>query len=358
MYLYEHIQNFLIKVFAFIFKLIGIFDIVAKTEVKTGTRRLWIIFFISTIFLCFQNYFYILCLPKPIVISIDIILSGIEEGVSTLIVFVATLNQCLKLQKILHIFKIGIELKNSVMPFKDGVCIDRCLVYQVLTKFTVDLSVLLIKIVVAVGMGVPDFMSFLIVGAQQIIFSFQYLTFFMQIIWTMIIYTYAAHLMNIIEMNVRRSALRLEKMNETLSQASTQLMNECCRFSDEFEHFSEAYTKVVEFSRQAMVILEPVLLLICFQNCFLTLTQMAGILDKMDFEEKPVIQFLYLCLGYSTLYYITYGPQKLLQKSENLLAVVASLSARISETRLNESVSKRTMPLNKSASDQSSFYFR
>lgn len=165
----------LTKVFACILKLIAAIDIETGAAVKNRTRHHFIIVFISMILVCLKTYHYILYyLPETIVISLDMILILIGQSVVILIIVVITLNPVLKFKKIVRVYKLGVSIANLVMPFKNNSLVDKSFIYHVFAKFTID--VLLFWIYIVMSFTIDDVP--VMVGFEVIMFSFVYLTFF------------------------------------------------------------------------------------------------------------------------------------------------------------------------------------
>lgn len=341
-FLYQHIHNILAKFIVVVLKVTGIVDIESGTKVKNAKQRIVLSVLFSLFFTIFDICFTIIFIPLNRNMSLDSMLALLQLAVSRLTLIVTTLNPILKLTQIEKLYKSAIEINDFVSTYnqRESFNDDKWFVYHALIKLVFDISVSLIFVVTAVGQGLAINIDLILLFLHALTFIHHLFMLTIPITISLIIYLYAAYLSKIILIKTQRNAVQLKNINENLIQSRVWFMNESCALSDKLQHLAECYSKVDAFSKRAIKILEPSLLISCSYTFLLMINQtaMAMTIFQIGFYGVPYLQLAFICHAFNMLIYVVYGPQILLKRSEKLLVTVTSLTTRKSETRMDDKV--------------------
>lgn len=160
---------------------------------------------------------------------------------------------------------------------------------------------------------------------------------------------FAAHLVRVITIEIKDILAKLKRINSIIDEIKRgQYINELNELSERIDYLKFCYYEVINFIQTMVSVAERPLLLITF-NIFMSIITDTGNLYMRAFRktytEKNILEmkifFGYLWFALNELYFLYYGPQKLLKRVMKLEKVVVSASMVVGkgDNRINKSVS-------------------
>lgn len=275
--------------------------------------------------------------------QIDLVVAHLTSLAALVTTLIGSIMPIYKKQEFISLYQKAIELGDLILPLKKDPFMDKKFVYKVAFRVSNDILYFVVLSFIIVFAGVNFANIFLILFRIFLVFP-QCLLLMFPLNLALICFTFAAHLIKIISLKVRKIVEKIKVLHEEKMEnvSNARFMMDCCTLSDDLEFLSESYCKVIAFASHVMKTLQVYLLFFCLTIFLMIIKHATSIYSGVfgDSTEAGTTQIIMFCLTSIFVHFLVYGPQKIIKRSKKLQEIVNSLLLEETETRLDKSVRK------------------
>lgn len=255
-----------------------------------------------------------------------------------------------KTTKILNLLNQVIYLKKLVLRLNDNPFLDNKVVGFFLRRWAASTVIIIYLSIISaeaqITMPIARIYIFLAISG----FCYHYIWFITAVSSLLSATLFAAHLMLVITNEMKGILRKWNWINRNRRRLKPGLyLDELWKLSERINYLSFSYFEVMKFV-QTMVSIAQISLLLIVCNVFLSIITDTGNLYMRALRKTPepkvlmemIIFFGFLLFALNELYFMNYGPQKLLNRVKKLQELVssASMASGRGDNRVDKSVSK------------------